>query len=645
MFCKRLFVKVTAVATAGLMMLTNISADIFHVRSEKQTSETACEEDVDSYGKTAGVMNQLRADEARADAIYNMAMTGSFSAASYEGLRSDPVNMTSEQASGVGFLTPQQYKEPGDVDDTNAFKRMFQAACDKPIYMNNEYKKCKAIYIPSGEYWISDTIIDNSYIQTCSFEVFGAGRESTIIHFNKVDGVMFDDTTYEVGGPIPFAFTTFHDICFDGCNNLSTFMNIKDNRSGTDHIEQTNISTSNGPQRMQFISCSFLHWKTIINTIRSYQMLSEFTFAFCRIENCGNEKDDTREKRPCELFILNDPESVNWRFVCTDIEGIVGTAFHYLTGIGLCLVGGSVIIENGIAFDFDIANNGEDDTAGQANSPHIHCMGTRFEIKAKTNESHSTLLRTYTVTGDKPNVVFDTCTFSSASSGNQSTKFLDINGGANVLFENCYDLSGLSLTGNFSSQGLINPCLRFVNCPSFNPERFLERCTKMEKAGQTQNECRVIVDDTYDFYIKVGDDGKGSYDKTIIGLQECRQNIRLTSFSKVELINGKKFPTKRVYKESIKEWVTETAPVKPYGFVKYIELTALKDGVYQYYSPVTLTFYDGTKQIGDPVVISLNKTETHVIVINDFVDSLTFVASHSNSTDPTNVMNMTVVKY
>lgn len=651
MYYKRLLTKFTAFVMTGLMTLANLSADVFQTRSEKQTSEMyACEEEVSSYAETvapyagaAGVMNQQSLDEARIDAIYNMAMAGNYSAASCEALRPEPTQMTSEEAIAAGFLTPQQFKEPGDADDTNAFKRMFEAACAKEnsFTMEYEYKKCKAIFIPSGEYVITDTIIESnsSTVQTCAFEVFGAGRESTVIHFRGNGKVMFDDTTYNVGGPIPFAFTTFHDICFNS-DNLSTFMNVKDNRSGTSGVEENPLS-SNGVQRMQFISCSFLHWKTIINTVRSFHMLSEFTFAFCRIENCGTEK--TNPKTNCELFILNDPESVNWRFICTDIEGIVGTVFHYKTGIGLCLIGGSVIIENGTAFDFDIYD--EDDTAGQANSPHLHCMGTRFEIKAyqtKPADAHSTLLRTKTQFRDKPNVVFDTCTFSSASGDNQSWRFLDINGGANVLFENCYDLSGLSLTGDFSTGGLINPCLRFINCPSFSPERFLERCTNMKQAQNVQNECHVIVDDTYDFYVKVGSDGKGSYDnRTITGLHECRQDVKLTEYSTATMTNGKTFP----YKKDFQTGVVTVTPVKPYGLVKYVELTVLKNEAYKNYSPITLTFYDKDKQIGEPVELSYTTTQTHMIVINDFVDELTFKVSHSNSTSPELSINMTVVKY
>ena len=649
MYYKMLLTKFTVFVTAGLMTLANLSADAFHARSEKQTSETyACEEEMFSYVETTGVMNQQSPDEARIDTIYNMAMAGNFSAASYEGLRPEPTQMTSEEAIAAGYLTPQQFRKPGDKDDTESFQRMFKAAADvlegeethNSFTMKYEYKKCKAIFIPSGEYVITATIIPHdSPIEWCAFEVSGAGRESTVIHFYGNGKVMFDDWAEKVaegeGGHVHFAFTTFRDVCFDS-DNLSTFMNIKDNRTDSNGTPISGINNSNGVQRMQFISCSFLHWHTIIHTIRSEHMLSEFTFGFCRIENCGTAGNK------CELFYLNDPESVDWRFVYTDIEGIVGTAFRYHTGIGLCLIGGSVIIENGIAFDFDLYE--EDDTAGQANSPHLHCVGTRFEIKAyqkAPKDEHSTLIRTKTKHRDKPNVVFDTCTFSSASDDNQSWRFFDINGGANVIFENCYDCSGFSLTGDFSSTGLINPCLRFINCPSFSPERFLERSTQIKNAVNSQNYCHVIVDDTYDFYVK-GVSGSGAtYDKTFIGLHECRQNVKLTDFSTLTMKNGKSFPNKKNYGTGV-ETLT---PVKPYGLVKYVELSVLKNDTYKNFSPVTLTFYDGDKQIGEPVELSYTTTQTHMIVINDFVDNLTFKVSHSNSTNPELCINMTVVKY
>ncbi|MBR4731798.1 MAG: hypothetical protein IK081_03420 [Lachnospiraceae bacterium] len=637
MYYKTLLTKFTAFVTAGLMTLANLSADVFHPRSENQTSETyACEEEWSS---------------SRTDAFYDVSMAGSFSAASYEGLRSEPLNMTSDEAIAAGYLTPQTYKQEGDPDDTASFQRMFLDAADKlksgthnSFYLDpakpNGFKKCKAIFIPSGRYVISDTIIPHdSPIKWCAFEVSGAGRESTIIQFVGNGKVMFDDradANATNGGPIQFAFTTFRDIGFDG-DNLSTFMVVKDNHSDINGNKIDNRANPNGVQRMQFISCSFTHWHKIIHMERSYQMLSEFTFAFCRIANCG------KSEKPCELFYLNDSQAVNWRFVYTDIEGFEGVAFYLERGMGLSLLGGSVIPEKGTVFFLDFNSSDRTNDSGQSNSPHVYCNGTRFEIKAYVDnpeDTHSILLKSTSILRGTPQVTFRTCSFSTGSSNNQSWRFLELNGAANILFDNCYDCGHIRMTGDLSNSGLINPQIKFINCPSFNVEYFVSNSKGITNGSNVQNGCHVIVDDTYDFYLRSNSNKSGgTYAKSVVGLHECRQNVKLTEYSLVTLKNGRTFPY------VIEGGAEKSVPVKPYGFVKYVELTAVASDTYKNYSPVTLTFYDGTKQLGEPVEISLDKTQTHMIVINDFVDELTFKVSHSNSTSPEISMDVEIVKY
>lgn len=636
-----LLTKFTAFVTAGLMTLANLSADAFHARSEKQTSETyACEEEVSSYVESVASYAE---------------MAGNFSAASFEGLRAEPLNMTSAEAIAAGYLTPQMYgaDETDMGDDTEAFQKMFLDAADKlksgthnSFYMDpqkpNGFIKCKAIFIPSGRYVISDTIIPHdSPIKWCAFEVSGAGRESTIIQFVGNGKVMFDDradANATNGGPIQFAFTTFRDIGFDG-DNLSTFMVVKDNHSDINGNKIDNRANPNGVQRMQFISCSFTHWHKIIHMERSYQMLSEFTFAFCRIADCG------KSEKPCELFYLNDSQAVNWRFVYTDIEGFEGVAFYLERGMGLSLLGGSVIPEKGTVFFLDFNASDRTNDSGQSNSPHVYCNGTRFEIKAyrdKSESAHSSLVKSTSILRGTPQVTFRTCSFSTGSNDNQSWRFLELNGAANILFDNCYDCGHIRMTGDLSNPGFINPQIKFINCPSFNVEYFVSNSKLITNGSNIQNSCHVIVDDTYDFYLRSNSDKSGGIcARSIVGLHECRQNVKLTEYSMVTLKNGRTFPY--VTEPNTKEDVT--VPVKPYGFVKYVELTAIMNDTYKNYSPVTLTFYDGTKQLGDPVEISLDKTQTHMIVINDFVDSLTFKVSHSNSKSPEISMNMEIVKY
>ena len=67
------------------------------------------------------------------------------------------------------------------------------------------------------------------------------------------------------------------------------------------------VTGGDGTQRMQFLSCGFGAFKHILFCVESNNMLSEITFSYCKIANCGN--DDNR----CQLFVLNNPEAVNWR--------------------------------------------------------------------------------------------------------------------------------------------------------------------------------------------------------------------------------------------------------------------------------------------------------------------------------------------
>ena len=630
MLSKKLFFKFTALMTSGLMMFSSLSTDLLRTRSEKAFSDLYSDK-----SETATYDNGY--DQPVYGADYGNGTYGKGTAFSYADIDTKSVVFANAaDAQAAGYLTPQQFKESGDADYTNAFKKMFMAAFNdaSSFTMANEFKKCRPIFIPAGKYIISDTIISkNSGLQYAAFEVFGAGRESTIIIFQpETDGkVMFEDQpNIAKDRMIPFGFTTFHDIRFDGglsSGNSNTFMTISDNCTDKNG-NQISDSGNNGVQRMQFISCAFTHWKQIIYTVRSYVMLSEFTFAFCKIANCGNVN------YKCRLFTLNDPQAVNWRFVETDIESFVGEAFYFERGAELTLIGGSVIPTNGTVFFMDFNSPERVNESGQSNSPHVYCDGTRFEIKAEGSdtEKHSCLLKSTSISKGTPQATFHTCNLNTGS--NHSSRYLELNGAANILFDNCYDCSQICVTGNLNSDRSLNPQIKFVNCPSLNVDNLVKNSSNIQTGSNVQNCCRVIVDDTYDFYLK-----SGTYAKSITGLHECRQNVNLTIYSNTTLKNGRKFPYQ-------KNGDAETViPLKPYGYVKYVELTTIGSDTYKSYSPVTLTFYNGTKQIGEPVQISLTTSQTHLIVVNDFVDELTFVVSHSNSNNPEIGMDMEIVKY
>ena len=563
-----------------------------------------------------------------------------------------------------GCLTPQMYNANGDdmEDDTEAFQKMFYDAWYYGYYINpqkpNGFKKCKAIYIPSGRYIISGSIIDDdSPITWATFEVCGAGRESTTIQYTA--DVLFDNKSYatknaegEYGGPVHFAFTTFRDIGFEG-NNANTFMNISDNHSDQygNHIDNT--VNPNGVQRLQFISCGFTHCKEIIHTVKSYHMLSEVTFAYCKINNCG---DENNENNYCRLFTLNDSMSVDWRYIETDIEGFYGEAFYYESGASVNILGGSYICMNGTTFNFPWGDSNKRSTASQSNSPHLLCENVHFEMKYIPDEGYdSTLLKTTSCLEGDPNVIFRSCKM--GTKANTSPHYLILNGAANILFENCFDCSQMMIQANLKTDekgnaiaSRIAPKLKFVDCPDVNVDNLAKGTVKdnkyinPKKNDMGMNHVRVTVNDEYDFYIRDNsEEGHPEwlpYFRTKNELKQCRQVVQLNSpkstASYLIINNGSEFP--KGNDDSLK-------PATPYGFVEQVELSVPQNASYGSKYPVTVTLYDGEKKLGQSKVITFDAERKYVFEVNAYVDNLHVKFEHSYPGSILVGMNMEIVKY
>ena len=515
----------------------------------------------------------------------------------------------------IDYLTPQMFDAKGDgkTDDTQAFRKLFKAAYNQgfdsaPGAKNPGWRHCKAIFIPSGRYIISGTIIDPDLglAQSPMFEVSGAGRESTTLKFSG--NVLFDNDNV-------FGFTTFRDIEFSG-SNKNTFMNFK-NKSG-----------SGNAQRLQFISCSFVNWNQIIKCVKSDQMLSEVTFAYCKISSCGSLDN------PCILFTLDCTQAVNWRYDFCDIESFHGDAFYFKQGASVCVVGGSIIPSSGNVINFDLPTPELAGGAGPGNAYHVLCYSTRFEIKnfkEVPDEKKSCLLRTNTYSPNTASVKFDSCGLCTIS--NNSPNFMVINGAINADFNNCHGATNIRINGNTTKEGWYNPRLRFTDCDDLNIKYMIENSTIINNKSESfvKNYVRVSVDDSYDFYI-----GEKKYIQTISGLDLCRQNLKLNEWKTFGLSNNR-----TIYLDKENENGTY---FNPYGFVESIEVTVLKNDEYGDKYPVNMTVYKGDKKISE-VTLKFGANNTYSLPVKEFGEDLKVVFTHSNSKNPSIDMNMALIKY
>ena len=140
-----------------------------------------------------------------------------------------------------------------------------------------------------------------------------------------------------------------------------------------------------------------------------------------------------------------------------------------------------------------------------------------------------------------------------------------------------------------------------------------------------------MVDNSYDFYL-----GNKQYIKTVDGLTECRQVVNLGEINKdskepdeynfIELKNGK------------------TVTTKPYGYVKYAEITVPENSKYGDNYPVKVSIYNGDTKVGE-TTNKFGSNKTYKIDLNVYSDDFKIVFTHSNKILPEVVMNFELVKY
>ena len=536
------------------------------------------------------------------------------------------------------YLTPQEFKQAGDKDDTASFRRMFAAAYQEgaDTLPSGHWVRCKPIYIPSGTYYISGPIVDesltttkNNKIRFAKYEVFGAGRESTLIKFTANGSILFDSRVQDSSDSrVIMGFSTFRDIGFDGkCDTTgdynNTFMFITESNPDSNNY-------TDGVQRLQFLSCGFSHFKKILEcNSTSKKMLSEITFSYCKINDCGTKNNKDETVNPCQLFTLTDPQAVNWRFDYTDIESIYGEIFHFKGATAITLNGGSVIIKRGTVFNFDFSDDAGRNTAGPGNSPQVLCNGTRFEIW-----HDASLLETASKTEGQPTATFRSCMIDAAS-GQISPNLFKINGAIDALFDDCFACNSIQISGNVTKNLLVNPTLTFRNCSDLNVDYLVKNSTitGINDRYRGRNNVHIIVDDSYDFYLY--DHG---YFHSATGLNECRQQVE---FCKNDSGRGY-YNAFDLMAESGK-----TFKVNPYGFVKYVELFVPQQNKN---NEVTLKLYEvangAHEQIGEAVTFKFDSDQTHLIVVNKYVETLQVEFScKETGTDKATSLNMTIVKY
>jgi hypothetical protein len=132
-------------------------------------------------------------------------------------------------------------------------------------------------------------------------------------------------------------------------------------------------------QSMYFHRCSFSNFHTILKlgkVANAATMTSETLFSECKISNCGTIEN------PCELFILDNQQSVNNRFYATDIEGFRGILFKYKEGNAIAYYQGSIIPLSGSTIVDGTELNGN--TSGAGNKPSLTMWGCRFELRGNT---------------------------------------------------------------------------------------------------------------------------------------------------------------------------------------------------------------------------------------------------------------------
>lgn len=256
-------------------------------------------------------------------------------------------------------VTPQMFGAIGDgkADDTEAIKKTIEYAVSKA--WGDGWKSVPKIAFPAGTYLVKEALLNDTKYYAHKFIIEGAGYTNTTIKVAAGCPVLFPNRDI-------YGFTQFSNIAFVGADNTQTFM------------EELSGATGNA-QSMYFHRCSFSNFRTILKLGKvenAATMTSETLFSECKISNCGTVEN------PCELFILDNQQSVNNRFYATDIESFRGVLFKYKEGNAITYYQGSIIPLSGstIVDGTELNSN----TSGAGNKPSLAMWGCRFELRGNT---------------------------------------------------------------------------------------------------------------------------------------------------------------------------------------------------------------------------------------------------------------------
>lgn len=256
-------------------------------------------------------------------------------------------------------VTPQMFGAIGDgkADDTDAIKKTIDYAVSKA--RGDSWKSVPKIFFPEGTYIVKEALLNGSKYTAHKFTIEGASYTNTVIKVSAECPILFPNND-------SYGFAQISNIAFEGADHTQTFMEVLGGSAGN-------------AQSMYFHRCYFRQFHTILKlgkVANAATMASETLLSECKISNCG-----TSEK-PCELFILDNQQSVNNRFYATDIESFRGILFKYKSGNAISYYQGSIIPLSGSTIVDGTELDGN--TSGGGNKPSLAMWGCRFELRGNT---------------------------------------------------------------------------------------------------------------------------------------------------------------------------------------------------------------------------------------------------------------------
>jgi hypothetical protein len=347
-------------------------------------------------------------------------------------------------------VTPQMFGAIGDgeADDTEAFKAMFADVASRAS--GSGWRSVPMVYIPHGTYIISEPLLNESIYDGCKLVIKGDSYTNTTIKVAAGCSVLFPNHDR-------YGFTQISDIEFIGADSTQTFMEVLSGVTGN-------------AQSMYFHRCAWRQFHTVLVLGRvktAATMTSETLISECKISNCGSAEN------PCELFVLDNSQSVNNRFYATDIESFVGKLFKYKQGNAITYYQGSII-----SFGDSVIVDGTEidgNTSAAGNQPSLAMWGSRFEMHDNTK-----LLKHGNAFG-RLMLSFNECGMGSYNL-NEGVIPISISsmGSADIYFNRCRNADGMfcefiNINSN-STRDIVRSRIHFNDC-DMKPINFVENST------------------------------------------------------------------------------------------------------------------------------------------------------------------------